>query len=101
MSRDVKLQNIEIKKNEANGGGEVIKWFVNENVEAIVFNQMGSTPYNIIKQIGNITLFHSGYERILLDEVIKRFQSDQLTIVDDTNIEDIIKHHESTHNNSH
>ncbi len=93
--------NIEIKKNEENGGGDVIRWFVSENVEAIVFDQMGSTPYNMIKEVGNITLFHSGYERILLNDVIQKFKNDNLTIIDDTNIEDIIKNHEATHTHSH
>ena len=92
---------IEIKRNEANGGGEVIRWFASENVEAIVFEQMGSTPYNMIKEVGNITLFHSGYERILLNDVIEKFKNDNLTIIDDTNIEDIIKNHEATHTHTH
>ena len=89
--------SIEIKKNETQNGGKAIQWFVKENVETIIFEQMGSVPYDMIKEVGNITLFHSGYDRILLQDVIEKFNNDQLVLIDDTNIDEIISNHEAKH----
>ena len=58
---------------------------------------MGTTPYNLIKDIETISLFHSGYDRLLLDEAIAKFKNDDLLLIDDTNIETIIAKHESKH----
>jgi predicted Fe-Mo cluster-binding NifX family protein len=88
---------IEIKKNLCNGGAEVIRWLAQEKVEAIIFQEMGITPYNFIKNIGTITLYHSGYDRLLLDKAIEKFNNNELLLVDDTNIESIIAKHESKH----
>ena len=89
--------NIEIKQNLCHGGAEVIDWFLNESVTEIIFQEMGTTPYNLIKETDQIVLFHSGYNRILLLDVLLKFQQNQLTIVDDINITSIIKKHESKH----
>ena len=50
-----------------------------------------------LKEMGDITLFHSGYDRLLLDEAIKKFKNNELTLIDDTNITTIITKHESKH----
>jgi len=75
----------------------VINWLAKEGVEVIIFQEMGITPYNLIKEIKAITLFHSGYDRLLLDEAIVKFKNDDLLLIDDTNIETIIAKHESKH----
>ena len=88
---------IDIKQNLCNGGTQVINWLAQESVEAIIFREMGTTPYNLIKDIKIITLFHSGYDRLLLDEAIAKFKNNELLLIDDTNIETIIAKHESKH----
>ena len=88
---------IEIKRNVCNGGIQVIKWLAQEKVEAIIFQEMGIMPYNFIKDIGTIVLYHSGYDRLLLDKAIEKFNNNELLLVDDTNIESIINKHESKH----
>ena len=93
--------NITIKKNLCHGGGEVIRWFLEENVDTIIFQEMGTTPYNLIKQTNKITLFHSGYERILLDDLLDKFTNNTLELIDDTNIDKIIQKHESKHTHDH
>jgi predicted Fe-Mo cluster-binding NifX family protein len=85
-----------IIKNEQSGGGAVIKWLNNINIDAILLEQMGQNPYNIVKEL-DMNLYHTGFKRILLDDIIKKFNNDELVELDDTNIEDIINYHEKNH----
>ena len=94
-------KNVEIVANPARGGRAVIEWMVNEGVDTIIFQEMGTTPYEMIKAVGTITLFHAGYERVLLSEVLEKFEKNELPLVDDTNIDEIIAHHESKHSHGH
>jgi len=48
-----------------------------------------------------MTLYHTGFERILLNDVLKKFQNNELEILDDTNMDEIIKHHEKRHPRNH
>jgi predicted Fe-Mo cluster-binding NifX family protein len=98
---DTNNNQITIHKNNCNGGAEVIKWFVQNGIDTIIFQEMGITPYNLIKQVGNINLFHSGYERILLQDLIEKFNNSQLTLVDENNIQETIAKHEKKHPHSH
>jgi len=88
---------IEIVKNEQKGGRAVIEWLSSLGINTIIFQEMGHSPYEIIREIGDIELFHSGYDRILLSDALIKFEEDTLVIVDDTNIDAIIKHHEGKH----
>ncbi len=97
----VEDENITIVANEAHGGRAVVEWFARENVDTVIFQEMGATPYEMIKAIENMTLFHAGYERIVLDEVLAKFTLNQLTLIDDTNIGDILARHEKNHPHKH
>ena len=88
---------VTIEKNPAQGGRAVVEWFVSQRVDAVIFQEMGVTPYQMIKEAGSIDLFHAGYERVLLDNVLEKFGKDELVEIDDTNIAEIIKHHEERH----
>ena len=44
-----------------------------------------------------MALYHTGFERILLNDVLEKFKNDELAILDDTNMDEIIKHHEKRH----
>ncbi|MDD3592358.1 MAG: hypothetical protein PHO65_06935, partial [Sulfurovum sp.] len=39
----------------------------------------------------------SGFERILLNDLIKKFADGELEMLDDTKMQEIIKHHEGRH----
>jgi len=82
--------NIDIRQNQAHGGGEVIRWFLNEGVDVVVFQKMGGTPYKMLSQIPNMTLFHSGYDRIVLSDLIQKLKDNKLQKVDDSNINEIM-----------
>jgi len=90
-------EKIEIVKNEQNGGRAVIEWLSSLGIDTIIFQEMGHSPYEMIKEIGDIELFHGGYDRILLNDVLAKFKNDSLEMIDDTNIDAIIKHHEDKH----
>ena len=87
---------ISIVKNEQSGGGAVIQWLYHLNVDAILLEQMGQNPYMMVKKL-DMNIFHTGFDRILLNDVIEKFNNDELKQLDDTNIQDIINHHEKNH----
>ena len=84
---------IDIKQNVCNGAVQVINWLIQENVEVIIFQEIGTAPYSLMKDMETITLFYSGYDRLFLSEVIRKFKNDELLLIDDTNIETIIAKH--------
>lgn len=89
--------HVDITKNPAHGGRAVIKWLANEGVDTIIFQEMGQSPYEMINEIGTIDLFHAGNDRIVLDDVLRQFKEETLLLVDNSNINTIIEHHESKH----
>ena len=91
--------NVEIVKNTAQGGRAVIEWLIDQNVDAMVIQEMGSTPYALIKAHGGIILYHAGYDRITLSEVMERFKNRTLTELNDEKMAAVIARHESK--NSH
>jgi len=93
----VEDDKVNIVPNETQDGGALVAWFVKEGVDTVIFQEMGHTPYEKIKLAGSITLFHAGQERILLDEALAKYGNDTLTLIDDTNISEIIQHHENKH----
>ena len=88
---------INIKKNPAQGGHEVIRWFASNNIDAIIFMEMGVTPYELIKSLGTIKLYHAGFERILLEEIVQKFDDNTLTELNEEKMLEIIAHHETKH----
>jgi len=88
---------VEIVENPVHGGRAVIAWLLGEGVDTIIFQEMGVSPYEMVKETGKIKLFHAGYDRILLDEALEAFDSNALPLVDDTNITEILAHHEKKH----
>ena len=88
---------ISIEKSHADGGRAVIKWLTQAGVDTIIMQEMGTSPYEVIKAHGGIRLFHSGFERITLDEVLTKFDKRELPELDDDSMAEIIKHHEGSH----
>ncbi|WP_296823555.1 NifB/NifX family molybdenum-iron cluster-binding protein [Sulfurovum sp.] len=93
----VEGDTVEIVENPAQGGRAVVEWFLSEGVNAVIFQKMGMVPYEIIKASGSIDLFHAGYERVLLNDVLEKFNAGELLEIDDTNVNSIIAHHEGKH----
>ncbi|MBD3792055.1 MAG: NifB/NifX family molybdenum-iron cluster-binding protein [Campylobacterales bacterium] len=89
--------NVEIKANPAQGGQAVIRWFADEGVDTVIMQEMGISPYQMIQAHGGMKLYHSGFERILLSDLIKKFADGELEMLDDAKMQEIIKHHEGRH----
>jgi predicted Fe-Mo cluster-binding NifX family protein len=93
----IKDDRISIVKNPAKAGRDVIAWLFDEGVDTIIFQEMGTTPYELIKSKGGIALFHAGHERILLEEVLRHYREGKLAEVDDAAMAEIIARHEGKH----
>jgi len=93
--------DVSIVPNARQGGKAVVEWFESEGVDTVIFQEMGVTPYEMIKSLGNIALFHAGHERILLNDVVEKWHANQLTPIDDTNIGEILAQHEKKHPHKH
>jgi len=90
---------ISIEKNEERSGVGVIEWLLRQGVTSLIIKKMSNPPYQMVKKDGRITVFYAGDERIELDELIKKYEADALTIIDDSNAGDIIKDHQRDHKN--
>lgn len=93
----VENNEMQILPNENSGGQAVIEWLASMNVDTILMQEMGRSPYRKVQSYGNIELYHVGFERTLLNEVLEKFKQNLLIKVDDDNMESIIKHHEKRH----
>lgn len=89
--------NITIEKNEAQGGSGVVKWLLQKGVKTLIMQKMSQPPYEMIKEQGSIAIYYVGSDRIELPETLKRYEADELVILDDTNAPDIVKSHERQH----
>ncbi len=90
---------VSIEKNEAQGGADVVTWLLRWGVSSLIIQNMSNPPYQMIKNGGQITVFYAGKERIEIDELIKKYDADELVIVDDSNADEIIKSHRRQHKN--
>jgi len=93
----VENDTVTIEKNPVEGGSSVFEWFIKQNINAIIFQEMGETPYKMIKETDKIKLYHTGYDRILLDEVLQKYQDNKLIELDDKKMAEIIRKHEGSH----
>ena len=93
----VKDEEIMIIPNNQSGGQAVIEWLYEMKVDALLIQEMGLIPYEKVKEQGTMALYHTGFERILLSDVLENFKRNELEILDDTNMDEIIKHHEKRH----
>lgn len=90
-------EKILIEKNPAEGGRGVIEWLHQIHVDTIIIQEMGQNPYNMIKKLGGMKVYHSGFERITLEETLEKFDQDVLPLLDETGMSKIIEHHEGKH----
>lgn len=92
---------VTVEQNPSVGGRAVIEWFHEIGVDTIIMQEMGKGPYSVIQNLGTMKLYHSGFERILLDDVLKRFEENTLPLLDDSGMAKIISHHEIRHPHDH
>lgn len=88
---------ITIEANKEEGGSAVIEWLHQINVDTIIMQEMGDGPYQMIQQIGTMKIYHSGFERITLNEVMEKFKENTLELMDSNKMAKIIEHHEKKH----
>ena len=86
----IENDRVEIVPNRYEGGLAVIDWFIDIGVDVIIVQEIGFSPYEKIKD-SKIALYYGGKDRILLDEVLEKFDNGELDIVDDTNISQLVK----------
>ena len=87
---------ISIIPNNQSGGQAVMELFDEMKVEALLIQEMGIAPYEKAKALG-IMLYHTGFDRILLNDALEKLSNNDLEILDDTNMDKIIQHHEKRH----
>jgi predicted Fe-Mo cluster-binding NifX family protein len=87
---------ISIIPNNQSGGQAIIELFSEMKIDAVAIQEMGVSPYEKVKELG-MMLYHTGYERILLNDVLEKLNNNELEILDDTNMDKVIKHHEKRH----
>ena len=88
---------ITIEKNETQGGSGVVKWLLGKGVKTLIMQKMSQPPYQMIKEEGSITILYVGSDRIELPEALKRYEANELIVLDDTNAPDIVKSHDRQH----
>lgn len=93
----VDKDNITIVANPADGGRAVVEWLAQSGVNTIIMQEMGKGPFNVIQKLGTMKVYHAGFERILLDNVLKKFKENALPLLDDGGMAKIITHHEIRH----
>jgi predicted Fe-Mo cluster-binding NifX family protein len=87
---------ISIIPNNQSGGQAVIELLHEMNVDIILIQEMGVSPYEKAKALG-MMLYHTGFDRILLSDALEKFKNNDLEILDDTNMDKIIQHHQKRH----
>ncbi len=92
---------VSIEKSPIPDGRAVIEWFLKSGVDTIVMQEMGNGPYNMIKSHGGIKVYHAGFDRITLDEVLEKFNNGTMSALDDAAMQSILAHHESKHTHGH
>ncbi len=83
---------VEIDGNEHKSGLEVVDWLLAKEIDALIVQHIGESPYRYIEGAADIPVFYAGDGRMTVSEVMKKFDAEELTIIDDTNIEQFLHH---------
>jgi predicted Fe-Mo cluster-binding NifX family protein len=102
-------EQITIEANQTESGRQVVENMIAKGVDKLVFHHMGGNPFMLLQR-GKVTCYHSGGERILLQDVLAKLQNDELVKVDGTNMSDFVEqgnmhngggHHNHNHDHHH
>lgn len=88
---------VTIEQNPVDGGHEVVHWLAHKGVDTLIIQEMGMNPYKTVQSYGNINVYHAGFERILLSDVLQKFEANDLTLLDNAGMQKVIAHHEVKH----
>lgn len=100
---------VTIEKNDIMSGRAVVEDMVSRGVTKLIFNHMGGNPFMLLQK-AKIECFHSGDERVLLNDVIEKLNKNELVKVDGTNMADFVEqgnmhngggHGDHNHEHSH
>ena len=81
---------ITIEKNDIQSGRAVVENLVSKGVDKLIFNHMSGNPFMLLQK-ARVECFHSGDERILLDQAVEKLQNDNLTKVNGVNMSEFIE----------
>ena len=84
--------SVTIEPNRFKSGLYVVDWLLSEHIDALIVQHIGESPYNYLRDSCDVAVFYAGEGRITLDEAVKRFEDEDLVIIDDTNIDRFVKH---------
>lgn len=93
----VEGDRVEIKTPPVRNGRGIAEWLLNEGVDTLIMQEMGHAPYEMIKNSGKIKVYHSGYDRVLLSDVIEKLKNGELKEVSEEKMQEIMAHHEKGH----
>lgn len=93
----VENNQITIEPNPVEGGQNVVHWLASLKINALVIQEMGRNPFNTLKSYPSILVYHSGFERMLLNESLEKLVSNDLVELNDEQFERVISHHEKCH----
>lgn len=106
----IKEGEISIEHNALESGRDVVTWMEKKGVKQLVFHSMGGNPFMLLQRAG-IECYHSGDERILLQDVLEKLQQNELTLVTGSNMAQFVEsgkmhnkngsHHEHDHDHHH
>lgn len=91
----------QIVKTPMQGGVEVAQWLLEKGIDTLVFAQMGATPYAIFAKNPQIKLYHAGFERILLNDLLKVLKQGKLKLAEAALMQEVLAHHEGKHSHTH
>ncbi len=94
---------ITIEKMEQNGGRDVARILVANNVDALITSHLGMNPFVLLKTYG-IKVYFAGKERLTTSDALALFHSNKLVEVTSDNFDSLLgehDHHGETHGHSH
>ena len=91
---------ISIEKNEEQSGSAIVGKFIDKGIETVVVQHLGYSPFEMLQE-AKIDVFYAGEGRVLLSEVLERFKKGELKSVDESNIENLVKHRNEKNRKHH
>ncbi|MCI4406683.1 MAG: NifB/NifX family molybdenum-iron cluster-binding protein [Sulfuricurvum sp.] len=95
--------HVDVVKMEQNGGRDVARTLIANNVDVLITSHLGFNPYVLLKSYG-IKVYFAGETRITINEAIKAFYANQLVEVSAENFETLLgdhDHHGDHHHHGH
>jgi len=97
---DKNSKKIEIVENPADRGGEVVRFLNSLGIKELITLHMGKGAYNIALASG-MKIYFAKDDKQTLDEVIVKFESNQLPIITEENFELLSQFGCSSHEHHH